>query len=58
MNIRVKNNDTKEVMVWTIEQIIEEINRDRSDSWSDYDLSDWNDGWNEWCEGIYYSIVK
>jgi hypothetical protein len=58
MNIRVKNNDTKEVMVWTIEQIIEEINRDRSDNWIDYDLSDWNDGWNEWCEGIYYSIVK
>ena len=26
---------------WTIEKVLEEINRDHSDAWPDYDLSDW-----------------
>lgn len=41
---------------WTLEQIIEEINRDRSEHWTDYDETDWEEGWNEWVEGEFYSL--
>ena len=35
---------------WTIPQILEEINRDRSEDWSAYDESDWLEGWLEWVD--------
>lgn len=41
---------------WSVDRILKEINRDTSDSWTDYDQSDWKDGWLEWCEGDYYTI--
>jgi len=45
------------VFYWTLEQILEEINRDRSEEWTDYDETDWEEGWNEWCEGEFYTLV-
>jgi hypothetical protein len=40
---------------WTLEEIIEYINQDRSERWTDYDETDWKEGWNEWVEpeGFY-----
>jgi hypothetical protein len=42
---------------WTLDQVLAEINRDHSDEWTDYDESDWLEGWNEWVEGEFYHIV-
>ena len=33
-----------EVVIWTVPQILEEINRDRSGEWEDYNETDWQDG--------------
>lgn len=36
------------VLEWTMPQILEEINKDRSDAWTPYDESDWQEGLTEW----------
>ena len=36
------------VLHWTMSQILEEINKDHSDQWTNYDASDWQEGLNEW----------
>tara|TARA_R100000458_G_C8194917_1_gene187370 strand:- start:584 stop:808 length:225 start_codon:yes stop_codon:yes gene_type:complete len=46
----------KESFMWSVGDIIEEINRDRSDSWLDFDESDFVEGWLEFCEGHWYTI--
>jgi len=38
------NVDTKEICDFTVDEMIEEINRDRSGTWSDYNKHDWKDG--------------
>ena len=43
---------------WTIVDILNEINRDRSEKWTDYNETDWQEGWNEWCEGDIYTLVE
>ena len=55
MNIPIKVLETGEVQQWPIDTILEEINRDRSSKWTNYDESDWQDGWDEWVEGEFYS---
>ena len=47
--------DEHQAQEWTLDEIIEYINRDRSNEWTDYDKSDWREGWNEWVEpeGFY-----
>tara|TARA_R100001594_G_scaffold147922_1_gene201881 strand:- start:956 stop:1201 length:246 start_codon:yes stop_codon:yes gene_type:complete len=42
--------------LWSVDKILEIINRDRSSKWTNYDKSDWKEGWSEWCEGDIYSI--
>ena len=49
--------ETERVEVWTLDEVIEEINRDRSDLWTPYDETDWKEGWDEWVEGEFYSLV-
>ena len=39
--IKVRDLETGLVLVWDIGQVLHEINRDRSDGWSDYDETDW-----------------
>ena len=34
----------------TLKEILEEINRDRSDEWTDYNRLDWREGLREWTE--------
>ena len=43
-------SDGNEVFKWTIPQILEEINRDRSAEWTDYNESDWQEGLEEFTE--------
>lgn len=48
----------EEIQEWTLEEILDEINRDRSGEWTNYDESDWREGWNEWVEGQFYSLIE
>tara|TARA_R110002051_G_C8506961_1_gene465722 strand:+ start:56 stop:265 length:210 start_codon:yes stop_codon:yes gene_type:complete len=41
---------------WTMNEVLEEINRDHSDKWIDYDKSDWLEGWMAWVEGDYHKL--
>ena len=43
---------------WTIDEVLEEINRDHSDEWTDYNTSDWFEGWMEWVDGEYHEITN
>ena len=47
---RNQYSDGNEVFKWTIPQILEEINRDRSAEWTDYNESDWQEGLEEFTE--------
>tara|TARA_R110000824_G_scaffold112107_2_gene261046 strand:+ start:3811 stop:4179 length:369 start_codon:yes stop_codon:yes gene_type:complete len=43
---------------WTVTEIIAEINRDRGVGWTDYDESDWQEGWLEFIEPAgYHSMI-
>ena len=53
-NIKVRDVETRKVLTWTLNQVLEEINRDRSEDWTDYDASDWREGWEHWVEGDGY----
>lgn len=55
--IKVRYVEEDEIKEWTIDGALEEINRDRSNDWTDYNTSDWLVGWNDWIEDDgYYSL--
>lgn len=56
--VKVLNLETRAVENWSIEEVLKEINRDRSEMWQDYDSSDWREGWLEFVEGDFYSLVE
>lgn len=35
------------IFVMKLSEILQEINRDRSDDWTDYNISDWREGLSE-----------
>lgn len=41
----------------TLSQLLEYINQDRSEGWTDYTEEDWMEGWLEWCEGDSWTIT-
>jgi hypothetical protein len=41
--------------LWPLSRVLEEINRDRSPEWIEYTENDWQEGWDEWVEGNFYS---
>ena len=43
-------HDNNRVHTWTLSQVLNEINRERSEDWIDYDESDWKEGWAFWVE--------
>jgi hypothetical protein len=43
--------------LWPMSQILEEINRDRSDEWTDYNETDWKEGWAEFVQGEFYTLT-
>lgn len=55
---KILYKEEQEVHEWDLEQILDYINADRSNEWTDYDESDWQEGWNEWVahEGFYILV--
>jgi len=49
---------SNEELTWYIEDVLDEINRDRSADWADYTKDDWYDGWNSWCEDDAYVMLS
>lgn len=33
-----------DIVTWTVKEILDEINRDRSEEWTPYDENDWMEG--------------
>jgi|TARA_R110000824_G_C14977888_1_gene653830 hypothetical protein len=58
MKYKILEIETGKTFVWSVSKILEEINRDHSDEFLAYDKSDWREGWDEWCEGNFYSLIK
>ena len=56
--MKILCKETNEVREWTLTEVLEEINRDRSDTWTPYDHNDWMDGWMHWIEGGYYTLMR
>jgi len=56
MKYKIKDLLSGATYEWTIRDILNEINRDRSSEWTDYDETDWMEGWNQWVEGEYLSL--
>ena len=56
--MRVINIKTGEELDWSLEKVLEEINRDHSEEWIPYDKYDWREGWDEWVEGDLYKLVS
>jgi len=57
--IYVKDMNTKEILKWSIKDVLHEINRDHSEQWTDYTIDDWKEGWDAWVEGSGdYTMVK
>ena len=48
---------TGKIFTMEMPDILEEINQDRSDDWTNYDATDWREGWSEWVEGEYLSAI-
>ena len=53
----VKCLETDSVYRWSISEMLEEINRDRSDEWTDYTVKEWRDGWSQFVEGNYFTLL-
>jgi len=44
--------------IWSLGEIIENINTDRSEDWQDYDITDWREGLSEFTEFTLIKEVK
>ena len=53
---KIKDLLSEATYEWTVRDILNEINRDRSSEWSAYDETNWREGWNQWVEGEYLTI--
>ena len=42
--ITLLNTETDEQVTWTLQEVLADLNRDRSDGWRNYDESDWQEG--------------
>jgi hypothetical protein len=49
---------SNEELTWDIEDVLNEINRDRSAKWTNYTKDDWFDGWASWCEDDVYVMLS
>ena len=58
IKFKVLSVEENEVQLWTLKEIISRINENRSGGWTDYDESDWEEGWKEWVETEgYYKLI-
>lgn len=55
---KIRVVEDNRIVDWTIEAMLEEINRDHSDEFTDYDENDYLEGWAEWVEHAgFYKLV-
>lgn len=55
MNYLLRNDSYNEERLFTIPEIILMINEDRSDEWTNYDLTDWKEGLENFTDWIIVS---
>ena len=55
MLYRLKCKETGITSLWTVSEILTEINRDRSAEWEDYNRSDWREGLKEFTQ---FELIK
>jgi hypothetical protein len=53
---KVTDEATGDVWLWTAQELLEEVNRDRSEDWTDYDMTDLQDCLYEVTEWIEYTV--
>ncbi len=51
LNLDPDTGEVEGTAQWTVHEILREINRDRGACWTDYDESDWQEGWTVFVEG-------
>lgn len=51
-------NTGEQVTFNSIAEVLEEINRDRSEDWTDYDKTDWQEGLEEFTEYKLIEIIS
>ncbi len=56
--IKFKNTETGLIRTFTINEMIKDINRDRSEDWQDYDLTDWQEGMEQFTEWELFEELK
>ena len=54
---KITDTEEGESFIWTAEQVLEEVNRDRSDEWQDYTLEDLEEYPDEVLEWIEYAYI-
>ena len=54
----IKDMETGKIFQWTLDDILTEINRDRSADWLDYNTADWEEGWFAWVDGVCLEILE
>ena len=58
MKFIVTDLNTGIAHIWDAKQVLEEVNRDRSSEWEDYDELDLRDNWEEVCDDIDYFHIR
>lgn len=60
MKFIVTDTNFQTQKLWTSEQVLEEVNRDRSEEWQDYNKQDLQNDWEEVCSWIsdYFTVRK
>jgi len=53
-----ESSRTSTISDWSMDDILSEINRDHSEDWTDYDETDWRDGWREWVFPEYHELAE
>jgi hypothetical protein len=54
----VLDKHSDEVLTWYIEDVLDEINKDRSEKWVDYTKDDWFEGWSAVCEDDIFTMLQ
>ena len=54
----VLDKHSDEVLTWYIEDVLYEINKDRSEKWVDYTKDDWFEGWSAFCEDDIFTMLQ
>jgi len=59
MQIICRNTEDDSIVTFnSIQEVLEEINRDRSEEWTDYDESDWEEGLATFTEFVLVEIKQ